>query len=262
MPVLNKLGDTNPFLHVTLLPGDKVYAESDAMVMMEANLSLEGKMQGGFMNALARKFANDESFFLQELSAPNGQGDALFAPSAPGDIEILEVGPVQYMVNDGAFVLCTEQVQMAPEFQNPINALFGGSGGWVVTKTQGQGQLVVAGLGAIFSIDVDPAKDVIVDNYHVVAWDSRLQYTASMSTSGQKRGFFKNLLESQLTGEGIVTRFSGKGKVYICSRNPQSFAQFVQSMASPGKHSNQSSPQSGLAAGNNPLSGIGQIFGD
>ena len=232
MAVLSKVGDTNPFLHVSMQKGDKVFAESDAMVMMDANLELVGRMQGGVVNALARRIANDESMFLQELTAPNGPGDALFAPASPGDMEILEVGGTQYIVNDGAFVLCTENVSLETKFQNPFNALFSGTGGFIISRTTGTGQVVVAGLGAIFSIDVEPGKDIIVDNFHVVAWDSRLDYKPSISTA-KSGGFFQNMIESQLTGEGIVTRFSGTGKVYICSRNPKSFADFVRGMNSP-----------------------------
>lgn len=243
MPILSKIGDTNPFLHVTLKQGEKVFAESDAMVMMDANLELVGRMQGGFLNSLARKIVNDESLFLQEMAANNGEGDALFAAAAPGDLEILDVGEKQYIVNDGAFVLCTEKVEMSAELQNPINALFGGTGGFVITKTKGFGQIVVAGLGTVFSIDVTPGKDVIVDNFHVVAWDSALTYKPSITT-GAPKNIFKSMLQSQLTGEGIVTRFSGLGKVYICSRNPKSFADFIKGMA--GKTSTQRASGSGL----------------
>ena len=44
------------------------------------------------------------------------------------------------------------------------------------------------------------------------------------------KGFFGNLLNSQLSGEAMVTRFSGKGKVYICSRNKLDFAAWVSSL--------------------------------
>ena len=54
-------------------------------------------------------------------------------------------------------------------------------------------------------------------------------YNISISTSKGK-GFFGNLLNSQLSGEAMVTRFSGKGKVYICSRNKLDFAAWVSSL--------------------------------
>lgn len=233
MPVLSKVGDTNPFLHVSMTPGDTFYAESDAMVMMDAELELKGRMTGGVMSSVARRMFNDESLFLQELTAPRGAGDALFAPSAPGDIEILDVGKTHYYLNDGAFLGCTEAVDVKVELQNPINALFGGTGGFIISRTNGPGQVAVSGLGAIFSVDVEPGKDIIVDNFHVVAWDAALRYKASLST-GQKRGLVSSMWHSQTSGEGVVTRFSGAGKVYLCSRNPKAFAQFIGGMAVKG----------------------------
>lgn len=46
MPVFTVTGDVDPFIHVALVRDEKVYCESDAMVMMEANLELKGKMTG------------------------------------------------------------------------------------------------------------------------------------------------------------------------------------------------------------------------
>ncbi len=60
-------GEIDPFLHVSLLRGEKIYCESNAMVMMESALELKGKMTGGLGSALMRRFANGESFFSNIL---------------------------------------------------------------------------------------------------------------------------------------------------------------------------------------------------
>ena len=44
MPVFTITGDFDPFLHVSLRQGEKIYCESNAMVMMEAALELKGKI--------------------------------------------------------------------------------------------------------------------------------------------------------------------------------------------------------------------------
>ena len=71
-------------------------------------------------------------------------------------------------------------------------------------------------------IDVTPGKDIVVDNGHVVAWDASLNYQIAASTS-QSQGLFGNLVNSVTSGEGVVLRFSGSGKVLLCSRNRDSF---------------------------------------
>ena len=67
-------GEIDPFLHISLLQGEKIYCESNAMVMMESALDLKGKMTGGLGSALMRRFANDESFFQQHIEAVRGGG--------------------------------------------------------------------------------------------------------------------------------------------------------------------------------------------
>jgi uncharacterized protein (TIGR00266 family) len=222
MPVFSITGDVDPFLHVSMRQGEKIYCESDAMVMMEAALDLKGKITGGIGAAIMRRFANGESFFQQHIEAVRGDGDCLLAPTLPGAMQILDVGNQQYMLSDGAFVAATSNVELKVRTQSLGNALFAQSGGFFITETSGVGQVAVSGFGGISQLEVEPGRDIIIDNSHVVAWDSALRYDISVTTGGNS-GFLSNLVNSQTSGEGMVLRFSGKGKVLICSRNSTSF---------------------------------------
>lgn len=224
------IGTIEPFLHCNLKKGDSIYCEANAMVMMETNLELKGKLQGGVMQSLMRRFANDESLFQQEIEAVHGEGDCLLAPTLDGDMQILDVGANQYTLSDGAFVAASRSVEVRANIQRNLGgAVFGDTGGFVVMQTQGTGQVVVSGFGSLFEIDVEPGKDVIIDNGHVVCWDSRLEYSLSVSTSKTK-GFMSNIINSVTSGEGMVLKFSGQGKVVICSRNRDSYKGWIQSV--------------------------------
>jgi uncharacterized protein (TIGR00266 family) len=222
MPTFTVTGDVDPFLHVALQRGETIYCESDAMVMMEAPLDLKGKMKGGLGSALMRSFANGESFFQQHIEAARGDGDCLLSPTLPGAMQVVDVGPRHYLISDGAFVAASSGVDLKVRTQSLGNALFAQSGGFFVTETGGSGQLVVSGFGSMSMLDVAPGKDVIIDNAHVVCWDSALRYEISITT-GTSGGFLGNLVNSQTSGEGMVLRFSGQGKVYLCSRNRAAF---------------------------------------
>ena len=226
MPVFSVTGDVDPFLHVSLTRGETIYCESGAMVMMEANLDLKGKMQGGIGSAIMRRFANGESFFQQHIEAVRGDGDCLLSPTLPGAMQIVDVGPRNYILSDGAFVAASQKVELKVRTQSIGNALFAGSGGFFVTETSGQGQVVVSGFGSMNELVVEKGKDITIDNSHVVAWDSTLRYDISITT-GQSGGFIGNLINSQTSGEGMVLKFSGNGKVYISSRNPQSLRAMI-----------------------------------
>jgi len=230
MPVFTVTGDVDPFLHVSMKQGETIYCESDAMVMMESTLDLKGKMRGGLGSALMRTFANGESFFQQHIEAVRGDGDCLLSPALPGGMQTVEVGLNNYIISDGAFVAATSGVDLRVRIQNIGNALFAQNGGFFVTETSGKGQVVVSGFGSISMLEVEPGKDVIIDNSHVVCWDSTLHYEISITT-GSGGGFLGNLINSQTSGEGMVLRFSGRGKVYVCSRNRSAFKAWVHQAA-------------------------------
>ena len=85
-------GSVDPLLACQLEEGDKLLAESNAMVAMDSTLKLKGKTRGGLLGSIGRKILNDESFFQQSIEAEDGNGKILLAPNIPGDIRILDVG--------------------------------------------------------------------------------------------------------------------------------------------------------------------------
>ncbi len=223
-------GDVDPFLHVTLQANEKIYCESNAMVMMESNLELKGKMTGGLGSALMRTFANGESFFQQHIEAVRGGGDCLLAPVLPGSIEVLDVGTTSYLITDGAFVAADSGVSLKVRTQSLGTALFGDTGGFFICEATGFGKLAVSGMGSSFVLDVEPGKDIVIDNAHVVAWDSSLRHEVSVTTSSG--GLMGRLVNSLTSGEGMVLKFSGKGKVVICSRNKGNFISWLRKATS------------------------------
>ena len=121
----------------------------------------------------------------------------------------------------------TSQVEVKAQLQNVGVALFGGTGGFMIGRTSGKGQVAVNGFGSLFTLEVTAGKDITVDNGHVVAWDANLHYELSVTTS-QSRGMLGNLVNSMTSGEGVVLKFSGNGRVVVCSRNRDSFVGWMR----------------------------------
>lgn len=187
---------------------------------------MKGKMTGGLGSALMRRLANGESFFQQHIEAVRGSGDCLLSPTLPGAIEVLDVGATGYMITDGAFVAADSGVNLNVRTQSLGTAVFGQTGGFFICEATGSGKLAVSGFGTSFVLDVEPGKDIIIDNAHVVAWDSRLHHEISVTTQNSG-GFLGQLVNSVTSGEGMVLKFSGKGKVIICSRNRENFISWL-----------------------------------
>lgn len=219
-------GDVDPFLHISLQRGEKIYCESNAMVMMENALELKGKMTGGLGSALMRRFANGESFFQQHIEAVRGDGDCLLSPVLPGAIQVVDVGATSYMITDGAFLAAESGVNLNVRTQSLGTAVFGQTGGFFICEATGTGKLAVSGFGSSFVLDVEPGKDIVIDNAHVVAWDSRLHHEISVTTQ-QSGGLLGQLVNSVTSGEGMVLKFSGTGKVVICSRSRENFISWL-----------------------------------
>lgn len=232
MPQFSTVGNVDPFLHVSLKKGESIYAERGAMVSMDTTLELKGEVRGSMLGALARRFTAGESFFQQTMAATNGDGDALFSPNLPGDVMVLQCGPKQYRLNDGAFLAADVGVDIKVKNQGLGQAFFGGTGGFFIMESSGSGNLAISGFGALFAMEVKPGSDTIVDNTHVIAWDASLNYSISASTT--PRGFFGNLVNSMTSGEGLVNRFSGSGQVIVASRNKVGFASWIGSLIGQG----------------------------
>ncbi len=218
-------GEMDPMLEVSLNAGEELLAESGAMVTMDASLELKGKTQGGIFGSLKRAVLQGESFFQQHIIAKEA-GKILLAPTIPGSIQLLEVGAKQYRLADGTFLASHSTVELETKTQSVSQALMGGSSGFCVMETSGTGIVAVSGFGSLYSMQVTPEKEVIVDNGHVIAWDTNLEYEVSMSTAASS-GFWGKLVNSQTSGEGIVLRFRGSGTVYMCSRNQGSFLSWI-----------------------------------
>ena len=227
MPQMTISGSIDPLLSVVLEKGEAIFAERNAMVSMDSTLALTGRVKGGIFSALSRKFLNDESFFQQKIEAVDGAGEVLLTPTLPGDVCILTCGEHQYMISDGAYLASTENVELEVKSQGLGRALLGDSGGLFVMSTEGQGQIAVSGFGSMRVIELDGSRSVYVDNGHLVAWDRELEYKLALNTA--KQGFFGKLLHSQTSGEGIVLKFSGRGKLFVCSRNRGGFVDWMLS---------------------------------
>jgi uncharacterized protein (TIGR00266 family) len=201
-----------------------IKAQSDAMVTMDTTMDVEGKMEGGILGGLGRMLSR-ENFFFQTIKAVRGDGETLLAPAFPGSVLDLEMDGTPYYVQKGGFFAATEGVAISTKMQNLAKGLFGGEG-FFVLEASGTGLLFVETFGAVHVVDIPAGKDIVIDNNHLVAWPSSIQYNIQKASKG--------LLSSITSGEMFVFRFQGPGKVLIQSRNNIGFSQWLASLL-PGK---------------------------
>ncbi len=211
-----------PIVECSLKQGERIKAESDAMISMSATVDVEGKMEGGVLGGLARAFASGESFFFQELIASRGPGKVLFGHALPGGIMDVELdGSYGLRVQKNGFLAATQDIQVDTKMQNLMQGLFSGEG-FFILKISGKGTVFISSLGVIHPINLEAGEEVIIDNGHLVAWPDYMQYTIEKASKGW--------LSSLTSGEGLVCRFRGPGVVLIQTRNPDSFTGWIRSL--------------------------------
>lgn len=206
-------------LKVNLEPGETIKAESDAMMAMSDNITLKSKVEGGLLGGLARSFLSGESMFFQTLTANNGEGEVLLAPPIPGDVEAYDLTDgTTLCVQSGGFLAAESSVDVNTKMQNLGKGLFSGAGLFIV-KMSGTGKVFFNTFGAIYTKDLAAGEEYIVDTGHLVAWEESMQYNVEKASSGW--------MSSITSGECLVCKFVGPGKVYMQSRNPGSFGSWV-----------------------------------
>ncbi len=76
--------------------------------------------------------------------------------------------------------------------------------------------------GAIIEKMVTPDEGCIIDSGHIVAFEDTLQYDVQMAS--------RSMWSSLASGEGLVCRFRGQGRVWYQTRNLSAFAQILSGL--------------------------------
>ena len=211
-------GPGNSFAHLRLAPGETAVSEGGAMISMSADVGIEttthSRGGGGIMKGLKRMLTG-ESFFVNKFTAGAQGGEVRVAATLAGDMTMLELSGARFIVQSGAFVAAEDSVKMDLSWQG-FKTLFAKEGlFWI--NLSGSGKIVINSFGAIYPIDID--GEHIVDTGHIVAFEETLNFKLSKAGGSWVSSF--------LGGEGLVCRFSGRGRVWCQSHNPSAFGRIL-----------------------------------
>lgn len=191
-------------LDVTIPDGQKLKVEASSMASMDSTLKMKTKLKGGL-----GRFLTKESLFINEYEAQGGDGEISIAPGPSGDIGHYEVKSGEdFYLTASSFLASTMGVTQETKWQGLGRGFFSGESFFLI-KCSGVGQIWFNCYGAMF--DVDVKDEYVVDTGHIVAFTEGLDYQIT------KFGGYKSLF---LSGEGLVCRFRGEGKVWIQTKNP------------------------------------------
>ncbi len=196
--------------------GEQMLVEPSAMVAKDSAVEMKTAMQGGILAAAKRKMLGGESVFQNTFTA-TAPGQRLYlAPGPEGDSEVIQCdGSTPVFLSSGAFLASAPTVQLDTKWGG-AKGFFSGAGLFLL-KATGYGPLFFCCYGGIHAVDVGP-MGYICDTTHIVGFTGGLTYNV------EKIGGMKSLFFS---GEGLVCRFTGHGRLWISTRNPGGLASFL-----------------------------------
>jgi uncharacterized protein (TIGR00266 family) len=152
------------------------------------------------------RFLTGESLFINDFTAEKGSGEIGIAPGSPGDITHVYLENETIFLQNSGYVASSQGVEVESKWQGLMKGFFGSDGLFLI-KASGTGDLWFSTYGAMIQIDVD--GEYYVDNSYMVAFTEGLKYDI------RRLGSYKSLFFS---GEGLVCRYYGKGKLWIQTR--------------------------------------------
>ena len=210
-------GPAFAFGEIQIPAGGAVRVEAGAMAMTHGDVSMSTSTQGGFMKGLKRTFGG-ESFFVNDFSSRTG-GVVGVAAALPGDMDKVSLdGTGTLLVQSGSWVASDPEVDVDAKWGGG-KTFFSGEG-LVLLRCTGRGDLLMSSYGAIRSYSLAAGEKMTLDTGHVVAFDETVGYSV------RKAGSWKSTI---LGAEGLVTDFTGPGRLWLQTRSSADFINWIQS---------------------------------
>jgi uncharacterized protein (TIGR00266 family) len=195
------------YIDVDLSPGESIFSESGAMTSMSSDLDLKAKMNGSFFSAFFKRFLGDESFFIEQFTNnTEGVRRLTLTQDTPGQVLEMELNDNSICMQPGAYLASTEGVNLGIKWAGI--ASFIAREGLFKLVASGKGKLYFGAYGGLIEHQVN--GEFIVDTGHLVAYDPNI--TLHLQLAG-------GIFSSFFSGEGIVTRLVGNGRIFLQSRS-------------------------------------------
>lgn len=138
------------------------------------------------------------------------------APSLPGDVITWPLSGNTVYLQSGSYLASPDSIEIDSKWGDAKT--FFSEEGLFMLKCSGHGELVVSSYGAVQAIDLEPGQSYTVDTGHTVGWDESISYEV------RKVGNWKSTM---LGGEGLVVNLTGPGRIYIQTRSPDNFIDWL-----------------------------------
>ncbi len=202
-------------LKIKMKTGETFRTEAGAMVSMSPSIQIQAKASGKGIFGTIKAAIGGESLFASLYTA-SADGELVLAPAAPGDIIELDLSNQTILAQSGAYLAGSPDLDLST--QGSFKAMIGGEG-LFLSKISGTGKLFLNSYGSVFVKELSAGETYKVDSGHIVAFESSVQYKLAMAAKG--------IFSTVASGEGLVTEYTGPGKIWIQTRNMSALASII-----------------------------------
>lgn len=202
-------------LKVQLAPKHSLVVEPGCMASQDVRVSVQTFMNGGFFAALIMKYFGEESFFINYyINRTQSPLEIYFSQSTPGDIIERDLKNESLYIQPGALIARVPQVAAKVVWAG-FSSWLGGEGLFRL-RLEGTGKIWYGVYGGV--IEKDVVGDYIVDSGHLLSYPPQMKLSIKLAG-----GMFSSIF----SGEGLVLKLSGTGKIQLQTRSVKGLAQWL-----------------------------------
>ena len=203
-------------LEVALDEGEMVVAQPNSMLTMTGGIQIAAKAGrrgsssgwwSGFTNLLG-----GESFFTAEFRAKRDQQVVTLAPNAYGNILVLPIDSDAFYLTRGSYLANMGDCQLTAKYGGMKGLL--SRKGLFLLHASGAGTVFCQTYGDVVEKRLEDDERFCVNNRYVVAFSDSISYQLVKATESVK--------DTLMSGEGLVNRYTGPGRLFYQTRGKPS----------------------------------------
>lgn len=209
-------------VEMDLQKGQKVVAIADSMNYMDSHVKMSAKAKGGFWSSLKRSMFTTTSMFLNEYKGTDEDRNivAFASPFLPEDIMPLLIKPGETIMIGPNDLLCfTDNLDIKTRAR--ARGIFVDEGLFqskIYNDSDFPGMVWLTAYGGYYKRTVKAGEKLKIDNGLFLCAAGDVNYDVSKVGS---------IINTMLSGEGFVMKFTGPCTVYCQGRSLDKFRDFI-----------------------------------
>ncbi len=202
-------------LEVHLSEAEFVVAQPNSMLSMTSGIQLRaaagrsGSKSGAGVFGGVKSMLSGENFFTAEFHSKRDGQKLVLAPNSYGDILTINLaGAGGYFLTRGSYLANVGPCELKVKYGGVKGVM--SKTGLFLLHAAGEGTVFCQTYGAIIEQVLGEGENFYVDNRFMVAFSDTVKYQLVKATESVKDSIF--------SGEGLINRFTGPGKLFYQTR--------------------------------------------